>query len=129
LTLSHPYTIRECARVPLQDVLDCAGAAGYGQDAGGGGEGVDVLEYLRQHGVPDETCNPFTGKLDNKCNAEQRCRNCMMLQNDNLPHCFDVPNFVRYRVTDYGFLSGEAAMMTEIQARGYVKTENYTKMH
>ncbi len=45
--------------------------------------------------------------------------NCMMLQNDTLGHCWPVPNYVKYHVTEYGFVRGEEAMMTEIMARGY----------
>lgn len=40
------------------------------------------------------------------------------LQDDKLPHCWAVPDFVKYRVSSYGFVRGEAAMMTEIAARG-----------
>ena len=101
-----------------QDVLDCAGEYGYGANEGGGGEGVDVMEYMRQYGIPDETCNIYSGIPKNKCDVEKRCMNCMVVGDDQITHCWPVPNYVKYRVKDYGFVRGEQAMMSEILQRG-----------
>lgn len=114
--LTSSYGIPD-VHLSRQDILDCGDHFGYGQDDGGGGEGVDVLEYMRQVGLPDETCNIFQGD-PKKCDPDARCMNCMMLNNDKNPHCWPVERYVKYRVKDYGFLTGEQAMMSEILARG-----------
>jgi cathepsin X len=87
-----------------QDVLDCAGSVGYGENEGGGGEGVDVMEYMRQYGIPDETCNIYQG-VPKKCDMDQRCTNCLMAGRDRNASCFPVKKFVKYKVKDYGYVS------------------------
>jgi len=62
-----------------QDVLDCASQFGYGEGCDGG-EAVDVLEYARQHGIPDESCNIYRAESSpQKCDMKKRCMNCMMV--------------------------------------------------
>lgn len=100
-----------------QDVLDCSRKFGWG-DGCNGGESVDVLEYMRQYGVPDETCKVYRADSNGVCDMNARCGNCMMLQNDTLSQCWNVPNYIKYKVKEYGFVRGEQAMMSEIAKRG-----------
>jgi hypothetical protein len=107
-----------------QDYLDFSHLHGYGQNPlEEGGEGVDVMEWARQFGIPDETCNPWQsdGKNHQNKDESQRCRNCMMLYNDQDQHCWNIENYVKYRVESYNFVRGEKEMMNEIYQNGPIQ--------
>merc|ERR1719263_2578254 len=58
-----------------------------------------------------------------ECTPVNVCRNCAppsFIQSGVIsgPQCFAVPHYTAYGVGDYGNVSGEAAMMKEIYARG-----------
>lgn len=101
----------------LAVLLDCAEEKGFGNGCDGG-EWSDVFEYMLQEGLPDETCSNYRAESAKKCTKQHLCQNCMMKGRDSLPHCWAVEKYVKYYVTAYSVVSGEAAMMTEILARG-----------
>eukprot|EP00828_Plagiopyla_frontata_P014121 TRINITY_DN1861_c0_g1_i4.p1 TRINITY_DN1861_c0_g1~~TRINITY_DN1861_c0_g1_i4.p1 ORF type:complete len:405 (+),score=48.83 TRINITY_DN1861_c0_g1_i4:51-1265(+) len=87
-----------------------------------GGLPVLVYEYLTANYITDETCSPYQawGHDDGlPCSDEMIC------QNDE---------FYYYQVSEYGYIQGEQAMMSEIYQRGPItcgvsvpeSLENYT---
>lgn len=50
--------------------------------------------------------------LDRQCTPENWCKSC------NWEGCWPLTNFTTYHIAEYGQVSGEQAMMTEIAARG-----------
>jgi hypothetical protein len=108
-----------------QDVLDCAESQGFGHGCNGG-QVHDVFEYMRQFGLPDDTCNNYVAESKPSCEPYGRCMNCMPVADDQLKHCWAVPHYVRYWVTEYGTVRGEEAMMTEILERGPIVCEMAT---
>lgn len=101
-----------------------------------GGEPADVFQYMRDVGIPDESCLPYNatdnkkwcnpedyaddGECYKECPAEGECMNCMYVQGANPPHpeCWAVPSFTRYRAKKWGHVKGELAMMKEIYNHG-----------
>jgi len=83
---------------------------------------MDAFEYMHRYGLPDSTCNNYIAQPFPKCNAKARCRNCLPVQVPNstekVNKCWAVRDYVKYYISEYGILSGEAQMMSEIQARG-----------
>lgn len=73
---------------------------------------------MHEYGLPDETCNPYKAQASDVCDERAECQNCMMFDGDNLGHCWAVKNYTKYYVKEYGYVSGEAAMMSELHARG-----------
>jgi len=104
-----------------QTMLNCADERGWGTGCDGG-EAEDVLEYMHQYGLGDETCNPYQAKKTNNCpeDGTGECMNCMMFDGDDDGHCWGVQPYTKYKVKAYGQVSGEAAIMTEILHRGPV---------
>jgi len=87
-----------------------------------GGDAEDAFEYMAQFGLPDATCEAWAA-ADGVCNATARCENCMprAISGDfdvNDFVCFPVKDYTTYFIKEYGELWGEAAMMSEIMARG-----------
>merc|ERR1712113_401033 len=76
-------------------------------------------------GVPDETCMSYAA-MNQECTPLNVCRNCFraMPPDPKDPFkpgpCRGEPTFIGFGVSDYGKISGEAAMMKEIYARGPV---------
>jgi len=71
-----------------------------------------IHQYMFKNAMPDETCMPYQAK-NMGCSADTVCRNCAT---DGT--CWPVPNYIGYKVSSYGYVSGEKAMMKEILARG-----------
>ncbi|ETW09396.1 hypothetical protein, variant 2 [Aphanomyces invadans] len=105
-----------------QSFLNCAYGHGLGEGCAGGEPG-DVFEFMKRYGLPDETCLPYnatdftkyTWTANGTCPPEGFCMNCMYTtESPATPVCFAVTKVVRYKVTEYGFIRGEDAMMAEL---------------
>lgn len=72
-----------------------------------------IHKYMSEHKMPDESCMPYQAR-NMGCSEDTVCRNCF----PGTKGCFAVKNWTGYGVSTYGSLSGEAAMMKEIYARG-----------
>lgn len=101
-----------------------------------GGEPADVFQYMRDVGIPDESCLPYNatdnrkwcspedydsdGECYKECPGEGECMNCMYIQGAIPPHteCWAVPSFTKYRAKKWGHVKGELAMMKEIYNHG-----------
>lgn len=112
------------AMLARQVILNCGAFHDMG-DGCGGGDSVDVLRYMAQFGLPDESCAPYSakdhkvyGKDAKSCPADAYCRNCMPI--DGEFQCWAVPTPVRYYVESYGVITekGELPIMNELYARG-----------
>jgi cathepsin X len=102
-----------------QVMLNCGRKFGYG-DGCNGGESVDVFEFMRVLGLPDESCNNYLAESSG-CpeSGEGFCRNCMMFDEDVSNYkCWAVDNYVKFHIEDYGNVHGEEGIMSEVMARG-----------
>jgi len=90
-----------------QEVIDCA-------DAGdcGGGDDLPVYAYAHDEGLVDETCNNYQA-TNQDCTAFNTCGTCSPSGT-----CTAVTTEKRYKVGDYGSVSGADQMKAEIYARG-----------
>jgi len=95
----------------VQALLNCAthvaGSCGGGEDSG-------VYQYMHDTGLPDATCQWYQAR-DFPCNASgiTTCMTCPPGE-----PCEALTDYVNYKVGDYGPVSGEVAMMSEIYKRG-----------
>jgi cathepsin X len=75
-----------------------------------GGDSLTAFEWIHQNEITDETCSIYRARghengLD--CAPDVMCKNCGK-------ECFVPDEYPIYKVTEYGHLSGEKAMMNEI---------------
>ncbi|GAX80603.1 hypothetical protein CEUSTIGMA_g8038.t1 [Chlamydomonas eustigma] len=118
-----------------QTFLNCAPLINLSHGCNGG-DVPDVLEYMAQKGLPDETCLTYKAsdssileppplgftKEAHHCPSGAACRNCMPKQDDSGDYtCWSVEAPILYKVTSYGKIAvsdGVAGMMNEIYHRG-----------
>jgi len=92
-----------------QNVIAC-GNAGSCQ----GGDDLAVYAYAAKVGIPDETCNNYQA-INQNCTAFNQCGTCS--PNGS---CSPVTNYTLYKVSEYGSVVGESAIMNEVYSRGPV---------
>eukprot|EP01063_Lacrimia_lanifica_P025269 TRINITY_DN33042_c0_g1_i1.p1 TRINITY_DN33042_c0_g1~~TRINITY_DN33042_c0_g1_i1.p1 ORF type:complete len:311 (+),score=86.69 TRINITY_DN33042_c0_g1_i1:48-980(+) len=86
----------------------------------GGGDASTIHEYAHKEGFPSDTCQNYIAKGKGAadpegCTAVKICEDCV----PGAP-CHAVPEgqFTRFKVSEYGTLSGEEQMKAEIFSRG-----------
>jgi cathepsin X len=67
-----------------------------------------------QFGIPDETCAPY--QAVNGLSCQPTCKTCW--PGNNGGNCVNIDKFSLYKASEYGSVSGVAAMKKEIYARG-----------
>ena len=91
----------------VQEVINCGNA---GSCHGGSDDGV--YKYAHEQGIPDQTCQVYEAK-DKECNDLNRCMDCPPDE-----ECHAVKDYKRYKINEYGEVSGVDKMKAEIFARG-----------
>lgn len=89
-----------------------------------GGDPMSVYAFAHKKGIPEESCQNYVSANPAKeeCSPIQNCRNCK----GNPPppgqsgdqDCWAVEKYARWKVTEYGSVSGADRMKAEIYARG-----------
>jgi len=82
-----------------------------------GGSPRAAYEYMRVHGIPDETCAPYEA-ADLACTPENICKTCDFDLSDPTKLCKAQPKFALHYVAEHGSVLGVQQMMAEINARG-----------
>ena len=122
-------------QLSMQVLLDC----GYetldsNTEIGSCEGGSDILAYqfIYQYGITDITCSPYMGVAFTNWGESTPCYERMCRDCDIYGNCQFV-NGTMYYVSEYGSLSGEQDMMSEIYTRGpiacsvYAHTDNFLK--
>ena len=91
----------------VQEVINCANAGSCH-----GGSASSVFRYAHKEGIPDQTCAVYEA-VDKECIDINRCRDCQPGKD-----CVAIKEYKRYKVGDYGSVSGADKMKAEIFARG-----------
>ena len=109
-----------------QVVINC-----YAGGSCNGGNPAGVYELAYEHGIPDDSCQNYeaVNPKEFNCSGMNVCKNC-----EPSGRCWAVQNYTRYRVSEFGSVSGAHNMKMEIFKRGPIgcgiqataKFENYT---
>eukprot|EP00210_Caulerpa_lentillifera_P008867 g8459.t1 len=79
----------------------------------GFGSPVDVYAFMQKHSLPDESCSPYEAKK-RRCNQSGLCRSCQQ----NGCRALLSGEFTAYKISDYGRISGEYSIKTEVSQNG-----------
>ena len=92
----------------VQEVINCghSGSCHGGWDSG-------VYGYAHKEGIPDQTCAVYEA-VNKECNDMNRCMDCPPDEEG----CHAIKEYKRYKVGDYGSVSGEMNIKKEVLARG-----------
>jgi len=80
-----------------------------------GGDPFLAYKFVHENGAVDRTCSIYQARGWTNglaCEQEAKCWNC------NHSGCFKPDSFYQYKITQFGQVSGEDAMMSEIFHRG-----------
>lgn len=97
-----------------QVLISCLGDS-YGCD---GGWSFNAYRWMHYYFITDETCSIYEalGRTNGlSCSYTQMCKTCAPGAQCQVP-----PQFFIYKVDEFGFVSGEQAIMNEIYQRGPV---------
>ncbi|EER11529.1 Cathepsin Z precursor, putative, partial [Perkinsus marinus ATCC 50983] len=98
-----------------QPLLTCGYEIGNGCRGGGV---IDAMRYIKEKGITDETCSPFTARghdTGDICLGSTVCSTCSANGACEIPKKYDI-----FHVDEFGTVSGEAEIQSEIKARGPV---------
>lgn len=116
-----------------QVILNCGEERGFGAGCDGG-SAADVFGYMKEYGLPDETCQIYNAKSLTKCTKMGECMNCWSWPGKPSV-CWPVKDYERYYVSGYNKITIDeeadlhpriklkrlhTAIMTEIYFRGPV---------
>ena len=81
---------------------------------------ISASRRVIRYGLPDESCANYVAESSAVCDQQAICSNCMPIGEEAIwPYrCWAVPSPILFYVHEYGQVHGEAAMMSEIHARG-----------
>ena len=88
-----------------------------------GGTPTGMYYFAHTHGVPDNTCQQYTGKdSEETCTDFDVCRDCKSRppteDETGLDGCWSIDNYQRYYAKEFGLVQGSSAMKKEIFKRG-----------
>jgi len=98
----------------VQAIINC-GAGGSCE----GGDAAGVYEFAQEHGIPEDSCQNYIAQDPAKftCSDIQVCENCFRTA-DGSPNCTAVTEYKNWKISNYGSVSGAAAMKKAIYANG-----------
>lgn len=78
----------------------------------------NALSYISKYGMVEESCQGYKGEAPAKenCTGIYNCATCSGTAFAS--NCTEVKNFKRWKIHDYGVISGEKDMMGEISSYG-----------
>ena len=80
-----------------------------------GGLPIHIYQYANEVGIPEEGCQRYEARDNEKCDDIHICRDCRRSEG-----CFPVYNYTKYYVEEYGHVDGVENIMKEIYAHGPV---------
>lgn len=95
----------------IQALINCGNAGTCN-----GGDSNAANKWVYKNGIPDVTCQQYQAK-NMECSDFNTCMNC---DHDPDVGCTTVTNYPKIRVTEYGSVKGDEAIMSEIYTRGPV---------
>jgi len=96
-----------------QVVINCAGAGSCQ-----GGDPSGVYDWAHTDGIPEDSCQTYMA-MNGQCDALGTCQTCLPGANTtDAGQCQPVTKFNRWKVSQYGTISGVDQMKAEIYARG-----------
>lgn len=104
--------------MPSNQVLINCGDAG---NCNGGDSGMAYAWIYKNGGIPDVTCQAYEAQ-NRECTPENVCRNCdpSFTRFRKKRSCYAVDDYQVIKVTEYGNVTGDAAIQAEIFSRGPV---------
>ena len=98
----------------VQAMINCGDAGSCN-----GGDSDAANEWIYNNGgIPDVTCQQYQAKnLEGKCSAIDLCMNC----DPGGGECYAVEDYPAITISEYGSVSGDEEIMSEILERGPVR--------
>jgi len=112
----------------IQTMLNC------GKEIAGtchGGHPAGAYQFVMNHGIPYDTCQPYEAADHKGCTGEDVCKDCMSFGSSNCwavkkepltkeleGYSMPINGYPFLNISEHGFVSGEKEMMAEILRRG-----------